>query len=87
MLHNALKKKVLEIDDQDSNIFNPETRNKQIYKVAELDYTKANSNATIGYGILTCIYTGYKGWFCPKLQKYPSRQDLAFITNIRLIEL
>ena len=56
--------------------------------VAELDFTHVLRNQSVQeQGIITCIQTGNKGWFWLEAGKFPSRQDLAIVTNKRTIKL
>lgn len=61
-------------------------RNK--YPLAVLDFTHVEHNQAVrSQGRLVCVRTGQKGWFCPLLERYPSRQDLAKITEIGTISI
>lgn len=56
-------------------------------EVAELDFRQVTGNLTVqAQGTLTCINTP-KGWFSLALGKFPSRQDLAIVTNRRLVDI
>lgn len=60
----------------------------QIVRVAELDFTHVTNNAAVkAQGVITCVFSPNKGWYWIAGGKFPSRQDLAIITNVRLINL
>ena len=56
---------------------------KTNYKIATLDFMNVSNNlAVAAQGVQVCIQTGSKGWFCLQKQQYPSRQELATITEM-----
>lgn len=57
-------------------------------ELAELDFTNVTNNPAVkAQGIITCLLTPKKGWFWIEEGKFPSRQDLALITDRRTVFL
>lgn len=57
-------------------------------ELAELDFTHVTNNPAVkAQGVVTCLLTPKKGWFCIEEGKFPSRQDLALVTGRRMINL
>lgn len=55
------------------------------YRRATLDFTRVENETVRNQCVLNCILImayGGGAWFSPKLGRYPSRQDLAVITEI-----
>lgn len=81
--HNSLLEKQFNLGNKPTI----EPRNLKVI-VAELDFTHVDKNLQVqAQGIITCISTDGKGWFSPELERFPSRQDLAMISNVREVEL
>jgi len=56
--------------------------------LAELDFRQVTNNCSVqAQGLITCLYTPKKGWFWIEEGKFPSRQDLALVTNRRVCKL
>lgn len=55
--------------------------------IAELDFTQSTASLVRQQGIITCVKTKNKGWFWIEAGKFPTRQDLAVVKNVREVEI